>query len=85
MKNERIEQLAEQVDLLGECTPSRIPGRYVGYVTVAAIEKFAELIVQECMASATWVGKNNTQAVEPACTAHAINQRISSRLGVEID
>jgi len=46
--NERIEKLGEQVDLLGECTPTRIPGRYVGYITREQIEKFAELIVKEC-------------------------------------
>ncbi len=46
--NERIEKLGDAADLLGECTPTRIPGRYVGYITVEAIEKFAELIVTEC-------------------------------------
>lgn len=46
--NERIEKIGEQVDLLGECTPTRIPGRYVGYITREQIEKFAELIVKEC-------------------------------------
>ena len=47
--NERIEKLGEQADLLGECTPTKIPGRYVGYITEEQILKFAELIVQECM------------------------------------
>jgi hypothetical protein len=46
--NERIEKLGEQADLLGEFTPTRIPGRYVGYITREQIEKFAELIVKEC-------------------------------------
>jgi hypothetical protein len=46
-------------------------------------EKFAELIVQECMACSTWVGKNNTNSVEPVHTAHAINQRIKQQFGVE--
>lgn len=45
--NERIEKLGEQADLLGECTPTKIPGRYVGYITEQQILKFAELIVLE--------------------------------------
>ena len=46
--NERIEKLGEQADLLGECTPTKIPGRYVGYITEEQILKFAQLIVREC-------------------------------------
>jgi hypothetical protein len=46
--NERIEKLGEQADLLGEFTPTKIPGRYVGYITEEQILKFAELIVAEC-------------------------------------
>jgi len=38
-------------------------------------EKFAELIVRECMACSTWVGKVNNYAIEPVHTAHTINQR----------
>jgi hypothetical protein len=45
--NERIEKLGEQADLLGEFTPTKIPGRYVGYITEEQILKFAELIVEE--------------------------------------
>ena len=44
---------------------------------------FAELIVRECMDCATWVGKMNTSPVEPIHTAHAINQCIKKRFGVE--
>jgi hypothetical protein len=46
-------------------------------------EVFAELIVQECMACSTWVGKMNTNSVEPIHTAHAINQRIKQHFGLE--
>ena len=46
--NERIKELGEQVNLLGEFTPTKIPGRYVGYITEEQIKKFAELIVREC-------------------------------------
>jgi hypothetical protein len=52
--NERILKLGEQADLLGECTPTKIPGRYVGYITEEQILKFAELIVRECANRATW-------------------------------
>ena len=46
---------------------------------------FAQLIVRECMACSTWVGKNNTNTntIEPMHTAHAINQRITKHFGVE--
>jgi hypothetical protein len=47
------------------------------------LEKFAELIVRECMACSTWVGKMNTNSSEPMQTAHAINQRIKQQFGVE--
>jgi hypothetical protein len=46
-------------------------------------EKFAELIVRECMACSTWVGKVNNNAIEPVHTAHAINQCIKKQFGVE--
>ena len=46
-------------------------------------QKFTELIVQECMDCATWVGKTNTSPVEPIHTAHAINQRMRQHFGVE--
>ena len=65
--NERIKELAEQV--------------YGTQATEQEI-KLAELIVRECMACSTWVGKNNTNTVEPMHTAQAINQRITQQFGV---
>jgi hypothetical protein len=70
--NERIKELAEQASK--EAFP-------LG--SMAWMEKFAELIVRECMTCSTWVGKNNTNSVEPVHTAHAINQRIKEHFGVE--
>ena len=67
--NERIRELAEQ------CYH-----RYSEHNI--DLEKFAELIVRECMACSTWVGKNNTNTVEPMHTAQAINQRIKKHFGV---
>jgi hypothetical protein len=46
-------------------------------------EKFAQLIVAECIACSNWVGKMNANTVEPIHTAHAINQRIKKHFGVE--
>jgi hypothetical protein len=68
--NERILELARQV----------WPDPNTSHVNH---EKFAELIVRECMACSIWVGKMNTNSVEPIHTAHAINQRIKEHFGVE--
>jgi len=88
--NERIQKLAEQ---LGPVATIGNWGRVewadniypqLGDKMYAAIdlEKFAELIVRECMACSAWVGKMNTTAVEPVHTAHAINQRITEHFGL---
>ena len=53
------------------------------YIPDCFAEKFAELIIQECMSCSIWVGKMNTDSVEPVHTAHAINQRIKQQFGVE--
>jgi len=47
------------------------------------LEKFAELIVRECIDCAEWVGRMNTTAVEPVNTAHAIVKRIEKHFGGE--
>ena len=70
--NERIKQLVEQAT-----TEEHDGFRYFDK------QKFAELIIQECMACSIWVGKMNTNSVEPVHTAHAINQRIKQQFGVE--
>jgi len=71
--NERIRELIKQAT---ECYSN-------GQERTFDKEKFAELIVKECMACSTWVGKMNTNSVEPIHTAHAINQRIKQQFGVE--
>ena len=62
-----------------------MPVDYNGHELEVAehMEKFAELIVRECMDCSTWVGKVNKNAKEPIHTAHAINQRIKQHFGVE--
>ena len=80
--NERIQELAEQAKEVGYWLDG-------GYTPVyhTNLEKFAELIVRECMACSTWVGKVNENVKEPGPihTAHAINQRIKKHFGVEDD
>ena len=78
--NERIRLLAEQA-FFDENTNQPSDKMYT--FTEHKMKQFAELIVRECMACSTWVGKINTNTVEPVHTAHAINQRINQHFGVE--
>ena len=80
--NKRIRQLAEQAGLRFTQLMSN-PMVPVVDGKETDLEKFAELIVRECMACSTWVGKMNTNSSEPIQTAHAINQRIKQHFGVE--
>jgi len=77
--NERLKQLAEQAcfDEIGK--------DYSLYfnLTKDKVEKFAELIVKECIDCAVWVGKSNHNPVEPIHTAHAVKRRIEKHFGVE--
>ena len=78
--NERIRELAEQATTYHN-------GGLGTEIELFDKEKFAELIVRECMACSTWVGKVNENVKEPGPihTAHAINQRIKKQFGVEDD
>ena len=83
--NERIKELAEQAKKYA----SEKDGKYDGAGNLnwqwqdIKMEKFAELLIEQCIACSTWVGKINTNSVEPVHTAHAINQRIKEHFGVE--
>lgn len=79
--NERIEKLVEQATSIVE-SPKNAYGWGSSYAYFDR-EKFAELIVRECMACSTWVGRVNKTAIEPVHTAQAINQRIKQQFGVE--
>ena len=46
------------------------------------IEKFAELIVKECIECADTVGKNNLASGYPNSTAHHVKQKIQQHFGV---
>jgi len=83
--NQRIKELAEQagmVRILNEHAHEYGNGTFEN-TPYPELEKFAELIIRECMACSTWVGKMNTNLVEPVHTTHAINQRIKKQFGVE--
>ena len=71
--NQRIQELIKQAGT--DCS-----GKWMG---MNHAEKFAELIIGECMACSTWVGRVNKYAIEPVHTAHTINQRIRQHFGVE--
>ena len=78
--NERIKELAEQADLYARSdNSSMLFENYQKRYT----EKFAELIVRECIECSDWVGEVNKNPVEPIHTAHAINKRIKQHFGVE--
>jgi hypothetical protein len=74
--NERIKELIKQAMVLEESD-----GLFVREVFDK--EKFAELIIQECLDCSTWVGKMNKHSVESIHTSHAINKRIKKLFGVE--
>lgn len=75
--NQRIKELEQQ------CWSHRVDGALVDGQLHFDTQKFAELIVRECMACSTWVGKMNNYAIEPVHTAHTINQRMKEHFGVE--
>lgn len=78
--NERIKELALEVfSFKYKTNPNELnPGHHMDH-----IHRFAELIVQDCMACSTWVGRMNKTAIEPVHTAYTINQRIKEHFGVE--
>jgi hypothetical protein len=77
--NEKFKLLALQAQM---GTADFDAGSY--YVaTPDRMQQFAESIVQECMDCSSWVGKMNTNSVEPVHTAYTINQRIKKHFGVE--
>ncbi len=82
--NKQIQELAEQaglVKILEEHAHEYGAGTFEN-TPYPELEKFALLIIRKCMACSTWVGKNNTNTVEPIHTAQAINQRITQHFGI---
>jgi hypothetical protein len=86
--NERTRLLSEQAhrstaDELADL--QRVHNRTYDLNESAAIynEKFAELIVAECIECADVVGKANYVSSYPNSTAHHIKQKIKEHFGVE--
>jgi len=71
--NMRIRELAIEADIMAP-TWNNVP---LGY------QKFAELIVKECIECADMVGKNNLASGYPNSTAHHVKQKIKEHFGVE--
>jgi len=80
--NERIRELADQagIALWGDAVYMYDPK---GTLDSTVMEKFAMLIVQDCMDCATWVGTVNKNPIDPINTARAINKRIKKYFGVK--
>jgi len=79
--NERIKELAEQAG--GEFYEGFAGGTNFVKFAEDDFQKFAELIVKECIDCAVWVGKSNHNPVEPIHTAHAVKRRIEKHFGVK--
>ena len=73
--NERIKELMSQAGF----DPAAI--ERMGVMPQA--EKFAELIVKECIDCAIWVGQINKIPVEPIHTTHAVKLRIQKHFGAK--
>ena len=75
--NERIKELAEQA------TTYIKPTENSGEGWIFDKEKFAELIVEECINCADIVGRVNLASGYPNSTAHHVKQKIQEHFGVE--
>jgi hypothetical protein len=79
--NERIRELAVQAGHRYYPSSNSGPLR-VEYLT-PELEKFAELIVKECIECADFVGQVNIASGYPNSTAHHVKQKIKQHFGVE--
>ena len=81
--NERIKQLWEDNDTIEVCYPEQ--GSPVS-VSATTLEKFAELIVRECMRCADFVGITNDRiglGPMPIRYTSMVNDQIKKHFGVE--
>jgi predicted transcriptional regulator len=78
--NERIRQLARDSYMVEVvCSQKSVKVNYP-----KNFEKFAELIVKECIECADIVGKANLATAYPNSTAHHVKQKIREHFGVEL-
>jgi hypothetical protein len=73
---EVFENLAEQAMV-------HVPGQTGLHTRAFSLEKFAELIVEECIECADIVGKANLASGYPNSTAHHVKQKIREHFEVE--
>ena len=83
--NERIRELAKQANTIGDWGEDITEGRYFVYPNIKNLEKFAELIVRECMrmcdcADVSLLEHNRPQE---ASGASSVKQFIAEHFGVE--
>ena len=79
--NERLRELAEQAGM----TDDKF-GLFFAkdrHEEGVDLEKFAELIVRECIDCADFVGQVNIASGYPNSTAHHVKQKIKQHFGVE--
>ena len=74
--NERIRQLAEQANTIGDWGEDITEGRYFVYPNIKNLEKFAELIVRECAEFVSSDRQNDEYGV-------FVSNRIKQHFGVE--
>jgi hypothetical protein len=77
--NERIRQLAEKANIEFTYDPTETPVRAFVECWEDELEKFAELIVQEC-AKVAWYHTPDTEELE---YSHLIEDKILKHFGVE--
>jgi hypothetical protein len=81
--NERIKELALQANTIGDWGEDITEGRYFVYPNIKNLEKFAELIVQECVQACINEGK--TYEIESAgeYSSNLYATAIKKHFGVE--
>lgn len=75
--NERIRELAEQAGLYDEKSPDEVPE------FTASFEKFAELIIQDCIAQVALLGISNFENDDISWTVDMAIKNIQHRFGFE--
>jgi len=77
--NKRINELFEQA-----AKEFSAEHKYATFIVPNPLkEKFAELIVKECIDCAVWVGKTNPPQAEPPELVGILARRIQQHFGVE--
>ena len=76
--NKRIKKIAERATVYRE---GLVDGKHD--IEFFDKEKFAELIVRECIDCAVTVGHDDNRPIEPVYTIHEVKRQIQKHFGVE--